>query len=199
MILAFSLGIVKNQAGKIIRAGGTNRALASWINTIKPILSSNKSLNISENDPIVILSQWEIADILESEYNINVNYRAIEQNNEYLTTKGVCIQYENYCNENNIDYKSKSGIIVCHPDHFARCKRHLLYRNFNIMNTRHDINPIWTKYGCDMFGYDPNSTQEWTRSRLAFLHYELTHPKTPLSAIMGDDSTNPRNDKITQD
>ena len=162
IIAAFAFGMIQTE--NEILPGGTNNGLASWIKTLK-------DQSVHKNS--VILSQWEISNALKADYNIIVDYSAVPKENKYLSTSGVAEQFAEYCKDNNIDIRSSNVSLVAHPDHFERCcvTMHAV-GGFNITNTRNDIKPNWEQFGCDNDGYDPKSTQEWTRKKHIFAEHE---------------------------
>ena len=162
IIVSFSFGMIKTNDE--ILPGATNNALAYWIKTLK---SQEKYKNS------IILSQWEITNVLSKNYNIISNYSAIPDKDNYLCTLGVSQQFIQYCKEKKINVSKSQILLVSHPDHFERCKLTLTtIGKFNIINNKNDIKPDWKKFGCDKYGYDDKSTQEWTRNKENFIESE---------------------------
>lgn len=161
IIAALAFGMIKTK-DKIL-PGGTNLALASWIKTLKDQSCYKNS---------IIISQWEISNALKDNHGIQVDFSAVPKG-IYLDTLGVIEQFVEYCTKCNIDVKSNKVLLVAHPEHFERCCLTMtMIGKFNVLNTKNDINPDWKQFGCDSDGYDPKSSQKWTRNKQAFIKHE---------------------------
>lgn len=85
--------------------------------------------------------------------------------------------------------RPKSTIIVGQLDHEKRCQK--LVRDLMLPKYHGDgqgtldlgpselpaykfYPPDWSSFACDKFGYDPVSTQKWTRNRPLFIAHEAT-------------------------
>lgn len=105
----------------------------------------------------------------------------------YLSTVGVLEQNESFWKD-GFATKPKSTIVIGHMDHAKRCQKlvqDLLLPDSDggkkTMNLGPSELPVpdfypanWSNYSCDKFGYDPESTQKWTRSRPLFFAHEAT-------------------------
>ncbi|MCP4418425.1 MAG: hypothetical protein GY805_17540, partial [Chloroflexi bacterium] len=120
--------------------------------------------------PLPLFVQWEIGDVLRG-WNTAVSHRAIPQN-EYLSTRGVLAQFKDAWQEKYGAVDETAVILIAHPDHQPRCRELLLEAGFQPLIPAASI--PWEQFGCDKFGYDPDSVQPWTRNRAAFLAYELS-------------------------
>eukprot|EP00931_Biecheleriopsis_adriatica_P053746 TRINITY_DN31537_c0_g1_i1.p1 TRINITY_DN31537_c0_g1~~TRINITY_DN31537_c0_g1_i1.p1 ORF type:complete len:433 (-),score=68.60 TRINITY_DN31537_c0_g1_i1:3-1301(-) len=75
----------------------------------------------------------------------------------------------------------RSFLLVGHQDHVGRCIRlldvpHIAGDGQQILLAGPKLMPSpaeWASCGCDAFGYDPASTQPWTRNRAMFLTREM--------------------------
>mmetsp|Transcript_149676 Transcript_149676/g.462105 ORF Transcript_149676/g.462105 Transcript_149676/m.462105 type:complete len:398 (+) Transcript_149676:33-1226(+) len=95
----------------------------------------------------------------------------------YLSTRGVmdhfCALWERYPG-----LRPGSLVVVAFPDHAGRCMA--ITRAANVVSKDRVVcmpascYPAWEAHGCHaVTGYDPESTQPWTSSRVRFLGTEL--------------------------
>ena len=138
--------------------GRTNEALAAVI------------LELLATYPLPLFVQWEIGDALRDSETA-VAYRAVPQDG-YLSTRGVLAQYTEAWQEKFSVAAETAVFLIAHPDHRPRCWDLLLEAGFQ--PSIPTISIPWQQFGCDQFGYDPDSVQPWTRSRAAFLAYEAS-------------------------
>jgi hypothetical protein len=109
----------------------------------------------------------------------------------YLSTVGVLQQNQEYwAKAGGVASRPKSTIVVGQLDHEKRCQK--LVRDLMLPRADGgdgtatlDLGPSelpaykyypadWGAFVCDKFGYDPASTQKWTRSRPLFIAHEAT-------------------------
>ena len=157
IVCAFSFGL-----GLEMTTGRTNLALASFIRSIK------------SNYELPIFAQWEIADAL-LDLGIEVDFRATPKNT-YLSTIGVRDQFCEELRRRNIPFGGTNVVLIAHPDHRFRCMKHIEASGLSTIIPNDDdfgLATFWEQYGCDQYGYDSESAQNWTRSREAFVRYEL--------------------------
>ena len=162
-VVAFSFG-----QGPHRQPGGTNRALAAIIQ------------NICQQYDVEIYAQWEIAELLQED-GCDVAYTAVSENT-YLSTRDVWSQIQ--AEWARAKTKHNTIILVAHPDHQYRCHTLLSLAGYDVLVP--DLSIFlpqgWEAFCCDSHGYDPNSTQPWTRSRQDFLPYEL---RVRLKHVLG--------------
>lgn len=151
VIFAFAFG-----QGEDGTPGRTNEALAAQITNLLPVY------------PLPVFAQWEIDDALQKR-GTAVTYRAVPQNG-YLSTRGVLAQFRQAWQNLYGGGQDTAVILIAHPDHQTRCRELLQEVGFQLILPAVSID--WQQFGCDKFGYDPDSTQPWTRNRAAFLRYE---------------------------
>mmetsp|Transcript_7427 Transcript_7427/g.8568 ORF Transcript_7427/g.8568 Transcript_7427/m.8568 type:complete len:314 (+) Transcript_7427:257-1198(+) len=155
-VLAFAFG-----QGMDDTPGGTNEGLA-W--GIHQLLERYKAEAL---EAPLVLAQVEVSDALQQLYNIHANFTA-RPNGTYLTTYGVMDQFSNQLAPNHIT----QVVVVAHKDHAIRCAKTAEHFNYTVLGTFTSRIP-WTQFGCDSNGYDPKSTQAWTRDRAHYLMHEL--------------------------
>ena len=152
-IFAFAFG-----QGPSGTPGRTNQALAAEL------------LAVRETHPLRLFAQWEIVDALP-DLDTAVAYTATPQKG-YLSTRGVIEQFRAAWEMQFGEVMDTAVILIAHPDHQIRCRDLLQEAGFD------PLIPVssfpWEQFGCDAFGYDPASVQPWTRSRAAFVAYELS-------------------------
>lgn len=153
VIMAFSFGLGPNNS-----PGATNKALAAIIKAI-----------CEKDSRFPVFAQWEIADALR-EIGITENFRAVIKNG-YLNTEGVLEQFIDEFKRRNTSVKSV--IVVAQPDHFYRCRRLVEKQGLTAILPALVPPKPWLSFGCDDWGYDPTSEQDWIRSRPRFLLKEL--------------------------
>ena len=147
VIIALSFGQGKNGT-----PGLSNEALARVV----------AELDDKYNLPIV--AQWEIADCIpehmKGERDLIVDER--RQDKQYFDTIEVLRQSKDHCAKFGFD----RAIIVAHPDHLPQVMPVVLQRGLKAVAADTKNVP-----------YDPNSVQEWTRSREGFLirNYFVAH------------------------
>ena len=157
IVFAFSFGL-----GLEMTTGRTNLALASFIR------------NINSKYELPIFAQWEIADAL-LDMGVEVDFRAIPRNT-YLSTKGVRDQFCEELRRRGIPFGETNIVLISHPDHRFRCMQHIESCGLSTIIPNDDdfgLAAFWKQHGCDQYGYDSESAQNWTRSREAFVRYEL--------------------------
>lgn len=105
----------------------------------------------------------------------------------YLSTVGVLQQNQELW-DTGLATRPKSVIIVGQMDHEKRCQK--LVKDL-VLPTKSGEKatlglpaaemPVyrfypddWSMYSCDKFGYDPKSTQKWTRARALYVMHEAT-------------------------
>lgn len=152
-IFAFAFGQGPNGT-----PGRTNEALAAHILELRALC------------PLPLFVQWEIGDALRGSETA-VAYCAIPQEG-YLSTRGVLAQFTKVWQEKFGVVANTAVFLIAHPDHRPRCRDLLLEAGF--LPSIPTMSISWQKFGCDKFGYDPDSVQPWTRSRTAFLAYEAS-------------------------
>ncbi len=67
-------------------------------------------------------------------------------------------------------------MLIAHPDHRFRCMKNIESCGLSTKIPNDDnfgLATFWRQHGCDRYGYDSESAQNWTRSREAFVRYEL--------------------------
>lgn len=142
IIIALSFGQGKNNS-----PGKSNESLAE----IASYLAAKYKL------PIV--AQWEIAGCIPGFSNDGCNFAVLKhrKDGQYLDTYEVLAQAKDYCFKSG---KAKA-IIVAHPDHAPRCLAVAQKLGFEAVaaDTRN-------------VPYDPDSAQEWTKSREEFVKHE---------------------------
>ena len=108
----------------------------------------------------------------------------------YLSTVGVLQQNAEFWAEGGVARKPKSVLVVGQLDHGKRCRKlvkdlmlpakdggpkEVLGLDDTEMPTYTAFSPPdWGLFSCDQFGYDPASTQKWTRNRPLFVAHEAT-------------------------
>ena len=109
----------------------------------------------------------------------------------YLSTVGVLQQNADFWAEGSVASKPKSVLVVGQLDHGKRCGklvRELVLpakdggptkQSLGLERTElpsyYTFSPAdWSAFSCDQFGYDPVSTQKWTRNRALFVAHEAT-------------------------
>ena len=108
----------------------------------------------------------------------------------YLSTVGVLQQNAQFWGEHGVATKPKSVLVVGQLDHGKRCRKLVLDLmlpatdggqekaplglDHTEMPTYTMTAPDWGSFACDEFGYDPSSTQKWTRNRPLFIAHEAT-------------------------
>jgi len=125
---------------------------------------SNKALSrvvarLAKKFNLPVIAQWEIADCIPELFKSG-NSLIIHQHRDkgqYLDTYEVLYQAKIHCDE----FGYKRSLIVAHPDHVPRCAALAKKLGFEVAVADTSEVP-----------YDPESIQEWTRSRKAFLERE---------------------------
>lgn len=142
MILALSFGQGINGT-----PGKSNEALAEIVK------------NLRERTGLLLCLQWEIADCLRSivDEPRDLVVRDHREKGKYLDTYEVIAQAWEFAKQRDI----REAIIVAHPDHAPRCAGVAAKLGFDVVIANTASVP-----------YDPESTQEWTRSREIFLERE---------------------------
>ena len=108
---------------------------------------------------VPVIAQWEIADCIPdlSESQQNLIVREHRQSGQYLDTYEVLNQAKFHCDRLGF----KKALVVAHPDHAPRCAAVAKKLGFEVAVADTQSVP-----------YDPDSTQEWTRSKKIFLERE---------------------------
>jgi hypothetical protein len=105
----------------------------------------------------------------------------------YLSTVGVLQQNQNFWTS-GLAPKPHSVVVIGHMDHQMRCQKlvkDLMLPAADGGKTTMNLGPAeipvhtsfpanWSSCGCDKFGYDAKSTQQWTRQRAYFVAHEAT-------------------------
>jgi hypothetical protein len=105
----------------------------------------------------------------------------------YLSTVGVLQQDQNFWTS-GLAPKPHSVVVIGHMDHQMRCQKLVKYLMLPAADggkTTMNLGPAeipvhtsfpanWSSCGCDKFGYDAKSTQQWTRQRAYFVAHEAT-------------------------
>jgi len=142
IIIALSFGQGAN--GK---PGLSNEALAEVV------------VELDDKYGLPIVAQWEIADCIpermKNEKDLVV--RKHRQEGQYLDTYEVLAQAKEHCDK----FGFKKAIVVAHPDHAPRCTAVAVKLGFDVTIANTANVP-----------YDPESTQEWTRSKEVFVPRE---------------------------
>ncbi|MCP4358754.1 MAG: hypothetical protein GY796_12110 [Chloroflexi bacterium] len=156
VIFSFSFGIGKNKS-----PGKTNMALAMSVN------------RLFAKYHVPVFTQWEIADAL-LDLGLRVDFKA-SLKDTYLSTRGVLNQFCQEIHRRGMPIIDTNVILVAHPEHRYRCAKLIEETGFSVMipDDNHVLEKYWEQCGCDKYGYDPESEQEWTRSREAFILHEL--------------------------
>jgi len=139
IIIALSFG-----QGRSGTPGASNEALARVV----------ASLDEKYNLPIV--AQWEIADCIPERMAspLDLVVRNHRQAGEYLDTVEVLVQAKEHCQNSGFT----KVVIVAHPDHLPRAMA--MAQKLGLETVAADTKKV---------PYDPDSVQEWTRSRQSFL------------------------------
>ncbi len=161
VIFAFSFGAGSGNSGM----GNTNSALAEIISITHDALGGCE-----------IFAQEEIAAELNSQYNsvsgdIAFIAEAKKSGMEYFNTQAVLDQFHNQ----GADQLDRPVILIAQPDHAFRCRflvQNLGYR-IVLLPQCFQPNRPWKDHNCVEWGYDPESSQPWTRKRHRFLIKEL--------------------------
>jgi len=159
-IFAFAFG---QGEGTPPSPGGSNEGLAEVCKQLFD-LSGNK---------LPIYAQWEIADVLLENHQLESTYKAVIKG-KYLSTIGVLDQFIAFNKDNELDIKKV--IVVAQRDHAFRVVKLVEKQSFNVIFGSNSFNPDkgWEQYNCDEWGYYNKSSQPWTISRGNFITHELS-------------------------
>jgi hypothetical protein len=147
LVFAFGNRILDNGA---LLPGPVNEELARATN------------DLQGNSGVPVFAQWEIADILiadgvENVISVTPNEDA-DGNIVYLSTDGVARKAMRMAAEMGIDVGRAA--VLGHRDHVERCRRTAIKAGIQVVTMPEEIMPSM---------YDPESGQEWTRSREVYL------------------------------
>lgn len=172
--------------------GGDSSKVGEWYGRVEEFAvegggengeQGTKSVNVHKSLPI-----WPMA-IKEKLVDEEALADGATMKRFYLSTVGVLQQNQEYWSKGGIATRPKSTIVVGQLDHVKRCQKLvrdlMLPRADGDGNTTLDLGPSeipayrfypkdWSSFACDKFGYDPVSTQKWTRNRPLFIAHEAT-------------------------
>ena len=147
LVFAFGNRILDNGA---LLPGPVNEELARATNVLRG------------NTGVPVLAQWEIADILIADGAENVVSVTPDEDADgnivYLSTDGVARKAMRLAAEMGIDVGRAA--VLGHRDHVERCRRTAVKAGIQAVTMPDEIMPNL---------YDPESGQEWTRSREVYL------------------------------
>jgi hypothetical protein len=138
VIIALSFGQGRNKT-----PGKSNEALARVI------------ANLDDKYNLPIVAQWEIADCISGRLSEpgDLVVREHREKGNYLDTYEVLVQAKIHCDK----FGFAKAAIVAHPDHAPRCAAVAAKIGFDVLIA--DTTDI---------PYDPESIQDWTRSKQIF-------------------------------